>query len=105
VLAARKEVFYRCVTEKLLTYALGRGLEPADAVTVDRITARLAAEGGKFSVLLAALVDSAPFQTRRGDGGEAREVRAPTRPEPPPPEKRKGRIRNRFRNRPPIDKP
>jgi mono/diheme cytochrome c family protein len=95
VLAARKEVFYRCVTEKLLTYALGRGLEPADAVTVDRITAPLAAAGGKFSVLLAAVVDSPPFQTRRGDAGEARDLRAPVRPVPPPPEKRKGPVRRK----------
>jgi mono/diheme cytochrome c family protein len=95
VLASRKEVFYRCVTEKLLTYALGRGLEPPDAVTVDRITARLAAEGGKFGVLLAAVVDSPPFQTRRGDGGEGREVREPTRPQPPPPDKRKGPMRRK----------
>lgn len=63
----RKELFYRCVTEKLLTYALGRGLEPSDAATVDRITASVAADGGKFSTLLAAVVESAPFQMRRGD--------------------------------------
>lgn len=81
VLASRKEVFYRCLTEKLLTYTLGRGLEPADAVTVDRIVARLTAEGGKFSVLLAAIVDSPPFQTRRGDAGEsATRMTAPTVP-------------------------
>jgi mono/diheme cytochrome c family protein len=79
-LASRKEVFYRCVTEKLLTYALGRGLEPADAVTVERITARLAAEGGKFSVLLTAVVESPPFQTRRGDSGEVAAAARPTLP-------------------------
>jgi mono/diheme cytochrome c family protein len=101
VLAARKEVFYRCVTEKFLTYALGRGLEPADAVTVDRVTARLAGEGGTFRVLLSAVVDSPPFQTRRGDAGEAPGATRPT-PQPkragpahkkgdldPPPEKEK----------------
>jgi hypothetical protein len=102
VLAARKEVFYRCVTEKLLTYALGRGLEPADTVTVDQITTRLAAEGGKFSVLLAAVVDSPPFQTRRGDAGETRDLRAPLRPASPPPEKRKGPVRRKKFDR---DKP
>jgi mono/diheme cytochrome c family protein len=69
-LAARKDVFYRCVTEKLLTYALGRGLDPADAPTVDRIAARLSAGGGKFSVLLAGVVESPQFQLRRGDAGE-----------------------------------
>jgi hypothetical protein len=83
-MAARKEVFYRCLTEKFLTYALGRGLEPADAVTVDRVTARLAAEEGKFSVLLAAVVDSPPFQTRRGDAGEAA---GPARVAPPEPKR------------------
>ena len=66
------------MTEKLLTYALGRGLEPADAVTVDRIAAALAAEGGKFSVLLAAVVDSPPFQTRRGDARRGRRPDDPT---------------------------
>ena len=65
----RKLKFYQCVTEKLLTYALGRGLEPSDAVTVDRIAEHVAADGGRFSTLLAALVESPPFQTRRGDDG------------------------------------
>ena len=83
VLAARKDVFYRCVTEKLLTYALGRGLEPADAPTVDGIAARVAAGGGTFSVLLAGVTESPQFQTRRGDAGEARQLSRPI------PEKRK----------------
>ena len=69
-LAARKDVFYRCVTEKLLTYALGRGLEPSDAPTVDRIAADLATGGGKFSVLLAGVTESPQFLLRRGDAGE-----------------------------------
>ena len=84
VLASRKAVFYRCVTEKLLTYALGRGLEPADAVTVERIADRLGTEGGKFSVLLMGIVESPPFQTRRGDSGEPP---AATRTTPPPPKR------------------
>ncbi|HUR53153.1 MAG TPA: DUF1592 domain-containing protein, partial [Gemmataceae bacterium] len=83
VLAGRKDVFYRCVTEKLLTYALGRGLDPADAHTVDRIADRVATGGGKFSVLLGEIVTSPQFQTRRGDGGESRTLARP------PPEKRK----------------
>ena len=85
VLASRKSVFYRCLTEKLLTYALGRGLEPADAVTVERIADRLGTEGGKFSVLLLGIVESPPFMTRRGDSGEPP---AATRTTPPPPPKR-----------------
>lgn len=68
LIAARKDKFYRCVTEKLMTYALGRGLEPYDAATVDAITARLMNEGGRFSTLLMAVVESPAFNLRRGDG-------------------------------------
>ena len=67
VLAARKDKFYRGVTEKLMTYALGRGLEPSDAPTVDGITDRLLQEGGKFSTLLTAIIDSPAFQKRRSE--------------------------------------
>ncbi|MDR3638426.1 MAG: DUF1592 domain-containing protein [Isosphaeraceae bacterium] len=59
--------FYRCLTEKLLTYALGRGLEYDDVETVDRIVARLEQENGRFSALLTGLIESAPFQKRRSD--------------------------------------
>jgi len=83
------------VTEKLLTYALGRGLEPADIITVDRISDQLVADNGKFSTLLLALVESPAFQTRRGDDGRFKELPRVALPEPPPPEKRKGMRRGR----------
>jgi len=57
--------FYRTLTEKLLTYALGRGLEYYDAPTVDKIVASLEREDGRFSALLLGVVESAPFQKRR----------------------------------------
>jgi hypothetical protein len=57
--------FYRCLTEKLLTYALGRGLEYYDEHTVDEIVARLDKEHGKFSSLLVGVIESAPFQRTR----------------------------------------
>jgi hypothetical protein len=85
-LAGRKDVFYRCVTEKLFTYALGRGLEPADAPAVDAAAARLAAGGGRFSALLEAVTESVPFQYRRGDAGEARSLSKPL------PERRKAAV-------------
>ena len=44
--------FYRTVTEKLLTYALGRGLEYYDVETVDQIVARLEAANGRPSALI-----------------------------------------------------
>ena len=88
--AERKSKFYQCVTEKLLTYALGRGLEPSDIITVDRIADQVMADNGKFSTLLLAMVESPAFQTRRGDDGRLKELPRVALPEPPPPEKRKG---------------
>jgi hypothetical protein len=57
--------FYRCLTEKLLTYALGRGLEYYDEHTVDQIVAQLDQEKGKFSTLVRGIIESVPFQRRR----------------------------------------
>jgi hypothetical protein len=57
--------FYQCVTEKLLTYALGRGLEYYDVHSVDQIVSRLESEKGRFSALLMGIVESAAFQKRR----------------------------------------
>ncbi|MBI4326065.1 MAG: DUF1592 domain-containing protein [Chloroflexi bacterium] len=61
----RRLDFYRCLTEKLLTYALGRGLEYYDVQTVDQIVERLEREQGRFSALLSGVIESAPFQKRR----------------------------------------
>jgi len=58
----RQDQFVRCLTEKMLTYALGRGLEYYDQCAVDRITKRLSAEGFRFSALVLAIVESEPFQ-------------------------------------------
>jgi hypothetical protein len=57
--------FYRCLTEKLLTYAVGRGLEYYDEHTVDLIVAKLDRGQGKFSALLMGIVESAPLQKER----------------------------------------
>jgi hypothetical protein len=93
----RKEKFYRGSTEKLLTYALGRGLEPYDAVTVDRVSAAVAADGGKFSTLLFGVIESPAFQMRRGDDGEAKDAPRYAIPATPPPEKRRPPKRRRDR--------
>jgi hypothetical protein len=61
----RRMDFYRCITEKLLTYALGRGLEYYDVQTVDNIVERLDRQNGRFSALLSGIVESAPFQKSR----------------------------------------
>ena len=66
ILAANHSTeFYRTMTEKLLTYALGRGLEYYDVATVDAIVERLQKSGGRPSELLAGIVRSAPFQRTR----------------------------------------
>jgi hypothetical protein len=61
----RRLDFYRCLTEKLLTYALGRGLEYYDTQAMDEIVERLQREEGRFSALLTGVIESAPFQRRR----------------------------------------
>ena len=72
----RRLDFYRCLTEKLMTYALGRGVEYYDTQTVDDIVARLERENGKFSALLVGVIESAPFQKRR-ETGEHADLRSP----------------------------
>jgi hypothetical protein len=57
--------FYRTLTEKLLTYALGRGLEYYDVATVDAIVERLELSQGRPAELLAGILESAPFQRTR----------------------------------------
>lgn len=59
--------FARCVIEKMLTYALGRGLEPYDRRTVDELNRKLAASGYHFETLVNEIVNSLPFQNRRGE--------------------------------------
>lgn len=72
ILRGQKDLFAHCLTEKMLTYALGRGLEYYDRCAVDKITTALANKDYKFSVLITEIVKSAPFQMRRGDseGGQ-----------------------------------
>jgi mono/diheme cytochrome c family protein len=64
-LVAQKEQFVRTVTGKLLTYAIGRGLEHYDAPTVRGIVRAAAADDYRWSSTLLALVKSAPFRMRR----------------------------------------
>jgi hypothetical protein len=57
--------FPRTVAEKLLTYALGRGLEFYDAPTVRTLTRELAGHDYRWSSLVSGIVQSTPFQMRR----------------------------------------
>ncbi len=67
LLTTRSEQFTRNLSEKLLTYALGRGLEYYDACAADTIAAQVAADGHKFSRLVVEIVRSEPFRKRTRD--------------------------------------
>jgi hypothetical protein len=64
-LTARKEQFVRTVTGKMLTYAIGRGLEYYDAPAIRGVVRAAAADDYRWSSTILALVKSAPFRMRR----------------------------------------
>jgi hypothetical protein len=72
ILAGDRDAFAECLTEKMMIYALGRGLEPYDRPATKKIVAGLAANDYKFSNLILGIVDSVPFQMGRGDGGKSK---------------------------------
>jgi hypothetical protein len=61
------EPFVNALTEKLLTYSLGRGLEYYDMPAVRKIVRDAAPDGYKMQALITGIVNSAPFQMRRKD--------------------------------------
>ena len=65
ILRGRNQEFVHCLAEKMLTFALGRGLDYHDACAVDRIVAAMAGNENKFSTLILEIVRSDPFQKRR----------------------------------------
>ena len=67
ILADNKDAFAGCLTEKLMIYALGRGLEGYDRAATKKIVARLAQNDYKFSSMITGIVESVPFQMGRGD--------------------------------------
>ena len=69
-LLERKDEFARCLTEKMLTYALGRGAEEHDIPTVDAIVDALRKDDYRIQTLILELVKSQPFRMRRGTEGD-----------------------------------
>jgi hypothetical protein len=57
----------RCLVEKIMTYAMGRGMQPYDNKTIDEINRKLQGEGYHFQTLIYEVVRSLPFQSRRGE--------------------------------------
>jgi Protein of unknown function (DUF1592)/Protein of unknown function (DUF1588)/Protein of unknown function (DUF1585)/Protein of unknown function (DUF1587)/Protein of unknown function (DUF1595)/Cytochrome C oxidase, cbb3-type, subunit III len=66
-LSSRPYAFTRCLTEKLLTFALGRGVEQADSPAVEQIVRRVAQNGYRFSELVLGIAESEPFYTTTGE--------------------------------------
>ncbi|HZJ15517.1 MAG TPA: DUF1592 domain-containing protein, partial [Chthoniobacteraceae bacterium] len=62
--------FVRCLTEKMMTYALGRGLEYYDKCAVKKIAEELPAAEHRFSALLTGIVTSDPFLKRKREVAE-----------------------------------
>lgn len=60
-LLKRPELFVTALTEKLLAYALGRGLETCDAPAVRKVVQRAKANGWRFSEIIAGIASSVPF--------------------------------------------
>jgi mono/diheme cytochrome c family protein len=66
-LLRRPELFVATLTENLLTFALGRGVEYYDAPAVRKIVSGAEKEGYRFSSLIVGIVKSVPFQMRRAE--------------------------------------
>jgi mono/diheme cytochrome c family protein len=69
ILVGNKDSFAECLTEKLMIYALGRGLEGYDRRAVQQITTDLSSNDYRFSALISGIVNSVPFQMGRGSEG------------------------------------
>jgi len=61
---ARPGAFAGVLTERLMTYALGRGLEPSDMPVVRGIVRKAALDNYRLSSIVQGIIDSAPFQMR-----------------------------------------
>jgi len=77
ILSHRQYEFSRALTEKLLIYALGRGLGRHDRPTINDITKRLASSGYGFQTLVREVVRSLPFQSRRAEAVKPAAVTLP----------------------------
>jgi hypothetical protein len=70
VLVTKRDLFVETFTERLLTYALGRGLEEYDNAALRKISRDAAADNQKWSAIILGIVKSTPFQMRRVSDGD-----------------------------------
>ena len=78
---SRPEAFVSVITERMMIYALGRGLEPADMPVVRRIVRQAGKNGYRLDTIVSGIIESAPFQMRtRLDSAQPTIVGAVYRP-------------------------
>ena len=70
ILLGKSEAFRNCLSEKLLTYALGRGLEYQDKCAINDLSKKLTKGNDQFSQLVLAILETDAFQKRRGKRSE-----------------------------------
>jgi hypothetical protein len=68
ILLKKRDLFAKCLTDKLMTYALGRGMERSDRCYIEAIVKKIARDDYKFNSLIVEIVKSDPFQKRRARG-------------------------------------
>jgi mono/diheme cytochrome c family protein len=73
-LLERREMFVRTLTEKLMTYGLGRGVELADRPLVREIAREAAARNDRWSAIVLGIVKSAPFQQKKAPAADAQQA-------------------------------
>jgi hypothetical protein len=61
---SRPDAFVGVLTERLMTYALGRGLEPSDMPVVRRIVKQAGKADYQFGAIITGIIQSDPFQMR-----------------------------------------
>ena len=66
ILMEKKDLFSRALTEKMVIYGIGRGIEYYDKPAVDTIVSALAKNDFRFSALIVEITTSEPFRMRRG---------------------------------------
>jgi hypothetical protein len=75
----------RCLIEKIMTYALGRGMQTYDNRSIDQINKTVAADDYHFQTLIYEVVRSLPFQSRRGETAVSKNSTTPNNPVPTKP--------------------
>jgi hypothetical protein len=69
ILVGKRDMFVETVTERMLTYGLGRGVEQYDAPIIRRIVREASADDYKWSSIIVGIVNSSPFQMRMVSDG------------------------------------